>query len=125
MIGLLWGWTGCQPDVPATPRPRPRPAIAATATLLSPGPNVGLVQAQCTGCHSASLIRQQHMSRAQWDATITWMQDSQGLWDIPQDQRTLILDYLGDIQGPDRSGATTAEGPWAHPRYEPNPLWGG
>ena len=47
---------------------------------LSPVSGVELVVKNCTVCHSADIIHENHMSRKAWDQTITWMQKEQGLW---------------------------------------------
>ncbi len=80
------------------------------------------VLANCVACHATALITQNHMSRARWDATLTWMQETQGLWEIPAPDRAAILDYLALTQGTDTGGAP-ADSPWAAPVYRPNPLW--
>lgn len=61
---------------------------------LPEGPERDIVLANCTGCHSEKLITQNRMSRKDWDKTITWMQKTQGLWELPSDFRMKILDYL-------------------------------
>ncbi len=47
----------------------------------------------CTACHSAQLITQNRMNKEQWDATIRWMQESQNLWDLGDNQE-VIVNYL-------------------------------
>ena len=66
---------------------------------LSPVPGVELVVKNCTVCHSADIILENHMSRKAWDKTITWMQKEQGLWELNQEVRKIILDYLSKTQG--------------------------
>lgn len=61
----------------------------------------GLVEAEglqevitnCTTCHSSKLIIQNRMDKEQWNATIRWMQETQGLWDLGENQE-IIVDYL-------------------------------
>ncbi len=62
-----------------------------------------LVKQQCLGCHSAKLITQNRMSRATWKETIVWMQETQGLWDLGQNE-TPILDYLAANYAPQKVG---------------------
>ncbi|HEX7045328.1 MAG TPA: hypothetical protein VF203_12015 [Burkholderiales bacterium] len=57
-----------------------------------------IVSAWCTACHSATLITQTGMTRAQWLETIRWMQDTQGLWDLGE-REDEILDYLARNYG--------------------------
>ncbi len=87
---------------------------------LVAGPGRDLVIANCTACHSTALITQNHMSRARWDKTITWMQQTQNLWAIAPDARAQILDYLEATQGDDGGVAASAAG---GPLYPPNPIW--
>jgi len=47
----------------------------------------------CTNCHSAKLVIQNRMNKERWDATIRWMQDTQNLWDLGDNQK-VIVDYL-------------------------------
>lgn len=51
------------------------------------------VVTHCTGCHSAQLVIQNRMNRERWNATIRWMQETQNLWDLGDNQE-LIVDYL-------------------------------
>ncbi|APQ18859.1 hypothetical protein [Maribacter hydrothermalis] len=61
----------------------------------------GLIEAEglqtvitnCTTCHSSKLIIQNRMGEEQWNATIRWMQKSQGLWPLGENQK-VIVDYL-------------------------------
>lgn len=47
----------------------------------------------CTNCHSAKLVIQNRMNKERWDATIRWMQETQNLWDLGDNQE-IIIDYL-------------------------------
>ena len=47
----------------------------------------------CTNCHSAKLVTQNKMSAERWNATIRWMQKTQNLWDLGENQK-IIVDYL-------------------------------
>ena len=66
---------------------------------LPPVLGVELVIKNCTVCHSADIILENHMSRKAWDKTITWMQKEQGLWELNREVRKIILDYLSKTQG--------------------------
>ncbi len=66
---------------------------------LPPVSGVELVIKNCTVCHSADIILANHMSRKAWDKTITWMQKEQGLWELNNEVRKKILDYLSKTQG--------------------------
>jgi len=98
--------------------------IAESDPPLPEGPNQTVVEETCTPCHSAAIILQNRMNRKRWDETITWMQDEQGLMDLPLNTRNQILDYLETVRGM----ASPAGKPSAstHRMYEydypPNPL---
>ena len=47
----------------------------------------------CTNCHSAKLVIQNRMNKERWLATIKWMQETQGLWDL-RDNQEIIVNYL-------------------------------
>ncbi|MCM5662912.1 monoheme cytochrome C [Galbibacter mesophilus] len=57
----------------------------------------------CTNCHSAKLVTQNRMSKENWLATIRWMQETQNLWDLGDDE-PLILDYLATNYAPKEKG---------------------
>jgi cytochrome c1 len=51
------------------------------------------VVTHCTACHSAQLVIQNRMNKERWNATIRWMQETQNLWDLGENQE-VIVDYL-------------------------------
>ena len=53
-----------------------------------------IVKKVCTRCHSAKMITQARLSRDRWEELVRWMQKTQGLQDLGDDEET-ILDYLG------------------------------
>ena len=59
-----------------------------------------IVKSNCTACHSAKLVTQNHGTRERWAYLIHWMQDTQGLWQFPDDIEDTILDYLAKYHGP-------------------------
>ena len=68
-----------------------------TGLVIAPG--FEQVRAQCTACHSARLVTQNRADRDGWLDMIRWMQASQGLWPLGNDEG-LILDYLAANYGP-------------------------
>ena len=66
-----------------------------------------LVIANCTSCHSSKLITQNRMSRVGWESTIKWMQQTQNLWDLG-DNEAPILDYLATNYAPQKKGRRAA-----------------
>jgi len=65
--------------------------------VIAPGFDV--VSVQCTVCHSGRLVAQNRSDREGWLAMIRWMQETQGLWPLG-DQEEQILDYLSTQYGP-------------------------
>ena len=60
------------------------------------------VKTTCTACHSSALILQNRFSREGWHEKIVWMQETQGLWDLGEDE-DVILDYLAAHYAPEES----------------------
>ena len=57
----------------------------------------------CTNCHSAKLVTQNRMTKEGWQATITWMQETQNLWDLGKNE-VIIVDYLATYYAPEKKG---------------------
>ena len=74
---------------------------ANTGLVVAPGFEV--VSMQCTVCHSAKLVTQNRSDRDGWLAMIRWMQETQGLWSLG-DNEGLVLDYLAANYGPLSAG---------------------
>lgn len=62
-------------------------------TGLKDGKGVLLVANTCTVCHSADIVMMNRMNEERWNTTIKWMQKTQGLWDLGDNQK-IIVDYL-------------------------------
>jgi hypothetical protein len=65
--------------------------------------NWELVQATCTACHSAKLVTQNRADSAGWTRMIQWMQETQNLWDLG-DNEALIVAYLAKNYPPRKKG---------------------
>lgn len=61
---------------------------------LPEGPGKDETFYACHGCHSFRLVVQQGLSRKHWDETLDWMIEEQGMPELDQEERVLILDYL-------------------------------
>ncbi len=72
-------------------------------TGLLDGEGLQLVIQNCTPCHSAKLISQNRMSLESWETTIRWMQQTQNLWDLGENE-TPILKYLATNYAPVKKG---------------------
>ena len=57
----------------------------------------------CTNCHSAKLVTQNRMTKEGWAATIKWMQETQNLWDLGDNEK-IILNYLANNYAPEKKG---------------------
>ncbi|MBF7046515.1 cytochrome C [Campylobacter volucris] len=62
-------------------------------------PDSPLVEANCLACHGSGLITNMRASKQAWLAAIRWMQESEGLWEIPADDEEKILNYLTKYYG--------------------------
>ena len=62
-----------------------------------------IVNGTCTACHSAKLVTQNRATRQGWSEMIDWMQETQGLWDLGENEKE-ILDYLSTYYAPERKG---------------------
>jgi len=71
----------------------------------------GLVEAEgmmevvynCTNCHSAKLVIQNRMNKERWIATIRWMQETQNLGDLGNNEE-IIVNYLVTNYPPTKKG---------------------
>jgi hypothetical protein len=73
------------------------------ATGLKEGKGLAAVIRNCTNCHSSKLITQNRMSRERWKNTIVWMQETQNLWPLG-DQEEEIINYLSINYAPENKG---------------------
>lgn len=62
-----------------------------------------IVAGNCTACHSAQLITQNRATREGWKSMIVWMQQTQNLWDLGENE-DIILDYLAEHYAPEKAG---------------------
>ncbi len=87
----------------------PRAAIAQD--LPGDGEGKWIVEAWCSACHSLAMVTQQGMSRRRWDETLVWMVEKQGMQDLPDDAREIVLDYLAEHFGEDHRPGDAARPP--------------
>lgn len=57
----------------------------------------------CTNCHSSKLVIQNRMNKERWMATIRWMQETQNLWDLGNNE-DIIVNYLVTNYPPMKKG---------------------
>jgi len=72
-------------------------------TGLADAEGLPLVIAHCTSCHSAKLITQNRLSKEGWQEAIKWMQETQNLWDLGDDEAAIIA-YLTKNYAPTAKG---------------------
>lgn len=72
-------------------------------TGLKDAPGLKLVIQNCTSCHSSKLIIQNKMNLARWESTIKWMQETQNLWDLGENE-SAIVEYLAANYAPKKKG---------------------
>lgn len=56
----------------------------------------------CTACHSEMIVAQQGKTREDWAELLVWMVEEQGMPELEDDQRKVILDYLAEHYNTDR-----------------------
>lgn len=56
----------------------------------------------CVACHSEMIVAQQGKTREGWDKLFDWMVEEQGMAELPEDDREIILDYLAAHYNTDR-----------------------
>jgi cytochrome c len=56
----------------------------------------------CTPCHSEMIVVQQGKTREGWDKLFNWMIEEQGMPELDEETRTVILDYLAKHYNTDR-----------------------
>jgi hypothetical protein len=78
---------------------------AQTGLVLAPG--FQIVKNNCVRCHSPKLITTKRATREGWEATIRWMQLTQGLGDLGKEEAP-ILDYLAKHYAPSQQGRRPA-----------------
>ncbi len=87
------------------PEGKVKEAILPDSTMLGLIDDTGvrLVLEHCNACHSTQLISQNRMNKAGWKSTIRWMQATQNLWDLGEDE-DIILTYLAKNYAPSAIG---------------------
>ncbi len=55
----------------------------------------------CNSCHSLAIVKQQGLSRGDWDELLDWMVEEQGMAELTDEQRDQVLDFLAANFGVD------------------------
>lgn len=61
---------------------------------LPEGPGQEEVFYNCSYCHSLRTVTNQRLQRWRWDQLLTWMVEEQGMAELDEETRAVILDYL-------------------------------
>jgi len=87
---------GYDPTKPRGPAPSDAPAVPLNPEFddLPDTPGVEETFYLCTACHSTAIIKQQQVTDAQWDYLWTWMIETQGMPEVDEETRAIILAYL-------------------------------
>jgi cytochrome c len=70
--------------------------------LLVNEPGVAETHAYCTPCHSEMIVVQQGKTRQHWADLFDWMVEEQGMAEIDEPDRSIVLDYLAAHYNEDR-----------------------
>ncbi|MDO6601969.1 monoheme cytochrome C [Arenibacter palladensis] len=76
-------------------------------TGFKEGEGLMTVVNNCTNCHSAQLVIQNRMNEERWIETIRWMQKTQNLWDLGDNEK-VIVNYLVTNYPPKSKGRREA-----------------
>ncbi len=88
--------------MPELPPPTIVDGIDLESGLIA-GKDYKLVKSNCTYCHSGKLITQNRMTRDGWEGTIRWMQETQNLPELGDNEEP-ILTYLATFYAPKKRG---------------------
>jgi cytochrome c len=69
---------------------------------LVPGPGMEEVELTCAACHSLNIVVQQGLTKEDWDELLDWMIEEQGMAELEDEERKLIVEYLATNYGTDR-----------------------
>lgn len=72
-------------------------------TGLIAGEGLTAVINNCTNCHSAKLVTQNRATKEGWTQVIRWMQETQNLWDLGENE-AVIVSYLSTHYAPEPRG---------------------
>ncbi|MDH5475650.1 MAG: hypothetical protein OEX22_08180 [Cyclobacteriaceae bacterium] len=72
-------------------------------TGLKEGEGLMLVVQNCTSCHSAKMITQNRATKEGWRSMIKWMQQTQNLWSLGENEEKIIA-YLAKQYAPQKKG---------------------
>ena len=78
------------------------PDEAAEYGALVDKPGVELTYAYCTACHSEKIVAQQGLTRKGWEDLFAWMVEEQGMPELEEPDRSIVLDYLSEHYNTDR-----------------------
>lgn len=101
-LAAISGFAAAQPSGSAEPIPGIKDGIDVATGFVAEGDYM-IVRAHCTACHSSKLVLQNRATRDGWKEMIRWMQATQKLWDLGENEDK-ILDYLSTYYAPTEQG---------------------
>ncbi|OEK00368.1 hypothetical protein BFP97_02050 [Roseivirga sp. 4D4] len=102
---IIWACSAPEKTVDEVQAPETEELMLDKNGLVN-APGNNLVFSQCSGCHSIKLVTQNRATRDGWKSMIVWMQQTQNLWDLG-DNEVKILDYLSTHYAPAQQGRRT------------------
>lgn len=98
-------WDKQEPQTPRTNSSESAEIVNGihTPTGLIADESLPLIIQNCTNCHSAKMITQNRATREGWLSMIRWMQSTQNLWDLGENE-SAIIDYLAKNYAPEKEG---------------------
>jgi mono/diheme cytochrome c family protein len=57
-----------------------------------------LLQERCSGCHSLDRVRNQQLTRGEWEDVVEWML-TYGV-ELTDEEQEILVDYLAETYGP-------------------------
>ncbi len=98
---------GASPSAPRSRARSPLPVFGTRLAELPAGPGKEIADRACLQCHSADMLRQQHLSGKQWTSEVTKMAG----WgaEVKDEEKAGLIAYLLKSFGPDAGSFTPVE----------------
>lgn len=99
-LSAIGAWAPSSADTATEAAPASRADREYGLLVIAPG--VEETFAYCTACHSEMIVAQQGKTREHWADLMEWMIEEQGMSEIEEPDRSIILDYLAAHYNEDR-----------------------
>ncbi len=105
----ILGFAGCSSKMATTTDKKETKASSAKGSSGKLDAETGLIiakgfeetKANCVSCHSSAFITSNKGDKQKWKERIVWMQKTQGLWDLGENE-PIILEYLATHYAPSK-----------------------